>query len=77
MAKTILRVDDKANMRMLLQEHLTAQDLRGVMAENGRVALWNALQNVCQDRCCLLGIDRLQLDESNELTKPRAINEEG
>ncbi len=39
MTKTILLVDDKANMRVLLQEHLTVQILRVVTAENGRVAL--------------------------------------
>jgi DNA-binding response OmpR family regulator len=42
--KTILVVDDKANMRALLQDHLTAQGFRVVTAENGRVALYAARQ---------------------------------
>ena len=40
MAKTILVVDDKANVRTLLREYLTEQGYRVVTAENGRIALF-------------------------------------
>ena len=42
--KTILVVDDKANVRTLLREYLTEQGYRVVTAENGRVALYTARQ---------------------------------
>ena len=42
--KTILVVDDKANVRTLLREYLTEQGYRVVTAENGRVALFTARQ---------------------------------
>jgi DNA-binding response OmpR family regulator len=40
--KTILVVDDKANVRMLLREYLTEQGYRVVTADNGRTALFVA-----------------------------------
>ena len=40
--KTILVVDDKANVRILLREYLTEQGYRVVTAENGRKALFVA-----------------------------------
>ncbi|MCW5849271.1 MAG: response regulator transcription factor [Anaerolineae bacterium] len=42
LASTILVVDDKANVRQLLQEYLTEQGLRVVVAANGREALYVA-----------------------------------
>jgi two-component system alkaline phosphatase synthesis response regulator PhoP len=42
MAKTILVVDDKASMRRLVREYLTAEGFRVVTAENGREALFVA-----------------------------------
>lgn len=42
MSKQILVVDDKANMRRLLQEYLTEQGYRVTTAENGRMALFAA-----------------------------------
>ena len=44
MQKTILVVDDKANVRTLLREYLTEQGYRVVVAENGRLALFTARQ---------------------------------
>lgn len=44
MSKTILVVDDKANVRTLLREYLTEQGYRVVVAENGRLALFTARQ---------------------------------
>jgi DNA-binding response OmpR family regulator len=42
--KTILVVDDKANVRQLLDEYLTQQSFRVVTATNGREALYTARQ---------------------------------
>jgi DNA-binding response OmpR family regulator len=42
MAKTILVVDDKANVRQLLNEYLTGQGFKVVTATNGREALFAA-----------------------------------
>ena len=42
MGQTILVVDDKANIRRLLQEYLTEQGYRVVLAANGREALYVA-----------------------------------
>ena len=42
MTKTILVVDDKANMRTLVQDYFTAQGFRVVSADNGRNALFTA-----------------------------------
>ncbi len=42
MSKTILVVDDKANVRTLLREYLTEQGYRVVTAEDGRKALYAA-----------------------------------
>jgi len=44
MAKTILVVDDKANVRTLVREYLTEQGFRVITAENGQNALYNARQ---------------------------------
>jgi DNA-binding response OmpR family regulator len=44
MAKTILMVDDKANIRTLVREYLTAEGFRVVTANNGRAALFTARQ---------------------------------
>jgi DNA-binding response OmpR family regulator len=44
MAQTILVVDDKANIRRLLQDYLSEQGYRVVAAENGRNALFVARQ---------------------------------
>ncbi len=44
MAKTILVVDDKASVRTLVQEYLTAEGFRVVTADNGRNALFAARQ---------------------------------
>jgi DNA-binding response OmpR family regulator len=44
MTKKILVVDDKANVRRLLQEYLNEQGYRVVTAENGRLALFAARQ---------------------------------
>ncbi len=42
MSKTILVVDDKANIRQLLTDYLTKQDYRVVTATNGREAIYTA-----------------------------------
>jgi DNA-binding response OmpR family regulator len=42
MTKTILVVDDKANVRILLREYLTENGYRVVVADNGRSALFTA-----------------------------------
>lgn len=42
MAKTILVVDDKAGVRVLIQDYLTEQGFRVVTAENGQQALYVA-----------------------------------
>lgn len=42
MAKTILVVDDKASMRMLVRDYLNEEGFRVVTAENGRAALYVA-----------------------------------
>ena len=42
--KTILVVDDKANVRTLVREYLTAEGFRVVTAENGQTALFTARQ---------------------------------
>ena len=44
MSKTILVVDDKANVRTLVREYLTEQGFRVVTAENGQNALYTARQ---------------------------------
>jgi len=44
MTKTILVVDDKANMRTLVREYLTAEGFRVVTANDGRQALFAARQ---------------------------------
>jgi DNA-binding response OmpR family regulator len=43
--KTILVVDDKANVRTLVREYLTAEGFRVVTAENGQTALYTARQD--------------------------------
>ncbi|MBN1487360.1 MAG: response regulator transcription factor [Anaerolineae bacterium] len=45
MIKTILVVDDKANMRTLLREYLTEEGFRVIVADNGRNALYTARQD--------------------------------
>ena len=42
MGQTVLVVDDKANIRRLLQEYLSEQGYRVVLAANGREALFVA-----------------------------------
>lgn len=42
--KTILVVDDKANVRTLVREYLTEAGFRVVTAENGQIALYSARQ---------------------------------
>jgi DNA-binding response OmpR family regulator len=44
MSKTILVVDDKANVRTLIREYLTEQGFRVVTADNGQNALYTARQ---------------------------------
>jgi DNA-binding response OmpR family regulator len=44
MPKTILVVDDKANVRTLVREYLSEQGFRVVTAENGQTALYAARQ---------------------------------
>jgi two-component system alkaline phosphatase synthesis response regulator PhoP len=44
MAKTILVVDDKASVRTLVQDYLTAEGFRVVTADNGQNALFAARQ---------------------------------
>jgi DNA-binding response OmpR family regulator len=44
MSKTILVVDDKANVRTLVREYLSEQGFRVVTAENGQTALYTARQ---------------------------------
>ena len=44
MSKTILVIDDKANVRTLVREYLTEQGFRVVTAENGQNALYTARQ---------------------------------
>ncbi len=44
MAKTILTVDDKENVRTLLREYLTEEGFRVVTADNGQTALFVARQ---------------------------------
>jgi len=44
MSKTILVVDDKANIRTLVREYLTEQGYRVVISDNGRNALYTARQ---------------------------------
>ncbi|HMR64225.1 MAG TPA: response regulator, partial [Anaerolineae bacterium] len=42
MTKTILVVDDKKNLRLMVQQYLTQEGFRVVLAENGREALFVA-----------------------------------
>ncbi len=42
--KTILVVDDKANIRALLRDYLTEENFRVIVAENGQQALYTARQ---------------------------------
>jgi two-component system, OmpR family, alkaline phosphatase synthesis response regulator PhoP len=44
MAKTILVVDDKANVRTLVREYLDEQGFHVVIADNGQNALYTARQ---------------------------------
>jgi DNA-binding response OmpR family regulator len=44
MPRTILVVDDKASVRTLVREYLTAEGFRVVTAENGQIALYAARQ---------------------------------
>ena len=44
MSKTILVVDDKANIRTLVREYLTEQGYRVIIADNGQNALYTARQ---------------------------------
>ena len=44
MAKTILTVDDKENVRTLIREYLTEEGFRVVTADNGQTALFVARQ---------------------------------
>jgi DNA-binding response OmpR family regulator len=44
MPKTILVVDDKANMRALVKDYLTGEHFRVATAENGQQALYSARQ---------------------------------
>jgi DNA-binding response OmpR family regulator len=44
MTKTILVVDDKANMRTMVQDYLTEENFRVVTAENGQQAIYTARQ---------------------------------
>ena len=44
MPKTILVVDDKANIRTLVREYLTEQGYRVIIADNGQNALYTARQ---------------------------------
>ncbi len=44
MPKTILVVDDSANVRTLVREYLTAEGFRVVTANDGRQALFAARQ---------------------------------
>lgn len=44
MTKTILMVDDKANMRAMVRDYLTEENFRVVVAENGQQALYTARQ---------------------------------
>lgn len=44
MTKTILMVDDKANMRAMVRDYLTEENFRVVVAENGQQALYSARQ---------------------------------
>ena len=44
MTKTILVIDDKANVRTLVREYLSEQGFRVVTAENGQTALYAARQ---------------------------------
>jgi DNA-binding response OmpR family regulator len=44
MTKTILVVDDKANMRAMVRDYLTEENFRVVVAENGQQALYTARQ---------------------------------
>jgi DNA-binding response OmpR family regulator len=44
MAKTILVVDDKANMRAMVRDYLTEENFRVIVAENGQQALYTARQ---------------------------------
>ena len=44
MTKTILVVDDKANMRTMVRDYLTEENFRVVVSENGQQALYSARQ---------------------------------
>ena len=44
MTRTILMVDDKANMRAMVRDYLTEENFRVVVAENGQQALYTARQ---------------------------------
>ncbi len=44
MTKTILIVDDKANMRAMVRDYLVGENFRVVVAENGQQALYTARQ---------------------------------
>jgi DNA-binding response OmpR family regulator len=45
MPKTILVVDDKANMRAMIRDYLTEENFRIIVAENGQQALYTARQD--------------------------------
>lgn len=44
MTKTILVVDDKANMRAMVRDYLTEENFRVIVAENGQQALYTTRQ---------------------------------
>ena len=58
--KTILVVDDKANVRQLLDDYLTQQGFHIVTATNGREALYAARQE--NPDCILLDIMMPEMD---------------
>lgn len=60
MPKTILVVDDKANVRTMLREYLTEQGYRVVTAENGQAALYAARRD--QPDLVLLDIMMPEMD---------------
>ncbi len=67
--KTILVVDDKANVRRLLQEYLEEQGFKAVVAANGREAIYTARQE--QPDLILLDLMMPEMDGFEFLRKYR------
>jgi len=73
MSKTILVVDDKANIRTLVREYLTEQGYRVIIADNGQNALYTARQE--KPDLILLDIMMPEMDGFEFIRRFRKENE--